>query len=329
MLKKPNQPKFKSFVRALYAYKGPAKPTKAEVKPTKSSYGGVDSSSFSTDFGSGFSGLTANPNDPSGKSKTYQTTASLSPELAQIGQTAGGMLGNNLSYLQRDPEQRVSWLTGGNDPMYNVFNEQSKRATQDAIGRQLVNAQQGGITNSTTLGSALGRIGNDDILRRNQILQSTLDYNNNNARADAQLGMGTISGLNGLMTPYGSAAASQLQTAMGSQDQAHAATAAAQNAEAQRYAAAMDQYNAAKAAQPFGGALGAYGSFIDPLGFSVNPGKALGSFAQIAGTALGGFGGLGALGAGSAGGVLPGILGSSGPMLPSPFGHSYFNSPTY
>lgn len=277
----------------LAAYKGDDKPKKANVTGTPSSYKGVENSSFSTDFGSGFSGLVADPNDPKGKAKIYQTTANLAPELAQIGRTAGGMLGNNLEYLQRDPEQRVAWLTGGNDPTYNVMQEQARRATQEAIGRQLVNAQQGGITNSTTLGSALGRIGNDEILRNQQILQSVLDFNANNARADAGLGMSTITGLNSLITPYGSAAATQLQTAKGSQDQAAAATAAAQNQAEQQYIQALNQYNAQKAKEPFGGALGWYGKFIDPLGFSVDPGKAMGQFAQIAGGAFGGMGGLG------------------------------------
>lgn len=293
----------------LSAYKGDDKPKRAEVKKTPSSYNGVDSSSFSTDFGSGFSGLVADPNN-AGK-KIYQTSASLSPELAQIGQTAGGMLGNNLSYLQRNPEERVSWLTGGNDPYYNLFSEQSKRATTEAIGRQLVDAQQGGITNSTTLGSALGRIANDDILRRNQILQSSLDYNNNNARTDAQLGLGTITGLNSLITPYGSAAAAQLQTAKGSQDQAAAATAAAQNQAERDYTSAVNQYNMQKQAS-LGNMIGGGLSMLGSIGGNMLLPGLGGMIGSSLGSSIGG-----AMG-GTSGiiGGLGGSLGGSGVFRP-------------
>lgn len=265
-----------------YCQKGDDKPKKAEVKPTVSSYNKVNSGSFSTDFGSGFSTLAKDPNNP--KQKIFQTSANLSPELAAIGHTAGGMLGNNLDYLQRNPEERVSWLTGGNDPYYNIFSEQAKRATQEAIGRQLVNAQQGGITNSTTFGSALGRIANDDILRKHQILQSALDFNNNNARTDAQLGLGAITGLNSLITPYGSAAAAQLQTAKGSQDRAAEATAAAQNQAEMQYVQAMNQYNAQKQASMgnmLGTGLGILGSIGGNMllpGFGGMIGSGLGNF---------------------------------------------------
>jgi hypothetical protein len=279
----------------LAAYKGDNKPKKAKVTPTVSSYAGTDSSSFSTDFGTGHSGLA----DLGNGKKEFQTTATLAPELAGIGRTAGEGLASNLAYLQRDPEQRVDWATGGNDPWYNVLAEQNKRATQEAIGRQLVNGQQGGITNSTTMGSALGRIANDDILRRNQILLGALDYGNQNARADAGLNMSTLTGLNGLITPYGSAAAAQLQTAKGSQDQAQAATAAAQNAAEQQYVSAMNQYNMQKQAS---------------MGQMVSAG--LGMLGTIGGNmVLPGVGGMigGSLARGLAGSISPGSLGGSMP----------------
>lgn len=306
----------------LYAYKGPVKPEHADIKPTVSGYAGVNNAGFSTDFGSGTSGITG-----TGKNKTYQTTATLSPQLAGIGQTAATGLGNNLQFLQQDPNQRVGFMTSGQDPTYNVLNEQADRARQEAIGRQLVDGHQGGITNSTTMGSALGKITNDDLLRRNQILLSALDYGNQTAQSNAGINMNTISGLNGLITPLGSAAASQLQTAKGSQDAANAATVAAQNSEATRYAGLMDAYNKQQSQQAFGGALGAYGNFIDPLGFSVNPAKATGQFIQIAGTAAGGFGGLGA-GMGASSGIGPVASGAQyGAMLAGvhPSGSSYFN----
>lgn len=293
-----------SMREALLAYKGSSKPKKAKVVPTPSSYASVDNASFATDFGKGQSGLVTDPNDAS--KKVYQTTANLSPELKTAADTATTGLTSNLAYLQTDPQQRVSSLLAGEVPMYNALKEQSDRATAEAVGRQRVNAQLGGLSNSTTLGAALGRIANDDILRQNTMLTQGLDWGNTQARTDAALGLNTLTGLNNLVTPLGAAAASQLQTAKSSQDAAAAATAAAQNTANLEYTKALNAYNQANQTNwgSLGGAIGgslalAAAPFTGGASLALMP--ALAGIGSGIGSGIGGGSGSSASGGGSYG----------------------------
>lgn len=295
----------------LWVFKGPEKPKKAKVVSTPSGYAGVQSGEFSTAFGSGKSALVDDPNKKG--SKIFQTSATLAPQLAAIGNTAMTGAQDNLNYLQRSPEEQVGWLTSGNDPFYNVMAERARQAQLEAVGRQRVNAQMGGLNNSTTFGSALGRIANEDMLRQNQMLLAALEYGNNNARTNGQFNLSTISGLNGLMTPYGAAAASQLQTAKSSQDQAAAATAAAQNQAELAQAQAMNQYNASKPGTNWGSVGGLIGGGLALAAAPFTGGASL-SFlpaAMGAGSMAGGlFGGGG--GGGGSYGAIPGYGGGGG-----------------
>lgn len=301
--------------RQFYAYKGDKKPKKAEVVSTPSSYAGVNDASFATDFGSGSSGLVTNDNG----SKTYSTTAKLSQPLADVAGTAGQGLMSNMQYLQADPTQQVDRMRQGTDPYYNVLKETMQRERDAAVGRQLVDAQQGGLTNSTTLGSALGKIANEDILRQNQALLQALDYGNQNARANAQFGLGTITGLNSLVTPLGSAAAAQLQSAKASQDAAAAATAKAQNDANTEYTAAMNAYRA-NSGVDWGSVGGLAGGLL---------GGTAGFFLGGPAGALTGYG-LGSGVGGGIGGGIGGIFGGSKQpaqaYVPTS-GASYFNQP--
>jgi hypothetical protein len=160
-----------------------------------------------------------------------------------------------------------------------------------------------------------------------------LQFGNNQATQNAQTNLGAIGGLAQLVYPLQSAANAQLNTALQGSDRAGAATAQAKNTAEAQYHQAMQQYEAQKAAQPFGGALGWYGKFIDPLGFSVDPGKAMGQFAQIAGAAFGGPVGAAAgsaLGAGLGGSnVYTPNFGSTGGYGSLPQMNPYYSSPQF
>ena len=311
-----------AFARALWAYKGDDKPKKAKVTPITSGYDGVKTGSFSTDFGSGQSSLVGE-----GANKRFETTAMLSPELAGVAGTAGRTLQGNLQYLQTDPAERVAAMQAGEVPIYNVMAEQADRARAEAVGRQQVDAQTGGLTNSTTMGSALGRIANDDILRRNQILQAALEFGNQSARADAQLGLGSLTGLNSLVTPYGAAAASQLQTARGSQDAAAAATAQARNQAEMNYVSSMNSYNANQPGVDWGSVGGLAGGAAALIAAPFTAGASLAylPLAMGGGAALGGVANSFTGSSGGTAGPYGGGGGGGGytPYLP-PGGQSYF-----
>lgn len=290
----------------LLAYKG-SKPQRQKVYDTKSTYGGLNQATFDGPFGSGTSSISAK--DPATGQRQINTSMSLAPQLQQAGDTAMTGLNSNLGYLQRDPNEQVSYLRSGQDPLYNVLNEQSQRSYDTNLGRLKLDAMRTGASNSTAAGAAYGKMMTDKNLLDNQNLLQTLGYGNQTATQNANTNLGAIGNLAQLAYPLGSAANAQLNTGLQAQDRAYAATAQSKNAAEANYQQAMNQYNAQQANQPFGGALGAYGKFIDPLGFSVDPAKATGQFASIAG---------GAMGAGAGVPYIPQSFGSSQGFLQSP-----------
>lgn len=312
-------PKIKRYGRfdtsQLYAYKGPPKPKKAKVEATPTAYDNVSSSSFSGPFGSGSSTL----NKGTG---SIDSTATLSPELQNSANLAQSGLSSNLAYINRNPQEQVNFATGGQDPYYNVLSEQANQAFDSNLGRLRLQAFKGGGLNSTAAGGAYGNLAYNKNLYDNQILLSALQHGNQQATQNAQTNLGAIGGLAQLVYPLSSAANAQLNTALQSKDRAAATTVAARNQAEALYNQQMMQYEQQRAAQAFGGALGSYGAFIDPLGFTgSNPGKAMGQLASIAGAA---FGGPAGAAAGSAlGGAMGGYnFGSQGgvgiPMSYSP-----------
>ena len=328
----------------LMAYKGDDKPKKAKVTKAVSQFEGVNSASFNGPFGSGSS--TRNPytyKDPvTGQESTQQrleTNINLSPELTKAGQSASTGLSNNLSFLQTDPNERISFLTGGSDPTYNALKIESDRATENAMGRARLNTLKGGIGNSTAAGGALGSILNDDILRQNKLLTNVLDFRNQNARADAQTNLSSISGLSNLVYPLGSAANSNLMAAFGAQDQTAAANAAAINAAEMQHAQAMNQYNATKNAGMGSGVGSLVGAGLGALlaiptgGLSLAAGASLGAgLGGAAGDLFGGGGGYAPSGA-----YIPQAMSYSNPManynaMPSyngTFGSASFMNPNF
>ena len=320
-------PKTKRFGRFepadLYAYKGAPKPKKPKVYATPTAYQGVTNSTFSGPFGSGTSSL----NKATG---SIDATSTLSPELQTSANLAQSGLSNNLAYLNRNPEQQVNFATGGQDPYYNVLSEQAQQSFDNNLGRLRLQAFKGGGNNSTAAGAAYGNLASQKNLYDNQILLSSLQYGNQQAGQNAQTNLGAIGGLAQLVYPLQSAANAQLNTALQSTDRASAATTAAKNQAEQQYYQQMLQYEQQKAAQPFGGKLGWYGNFIDPLGFSVNPAKATGQFASIAGAAAGAMGGAPFIPTGGINTVnLPNMGQMSGYSTGMPQMNPYYSSPQF
>lgn len=202
---------------------GNSKPNKVKYNPVTSQYNGTNQSTFNTDFATGNS--TIKPytyTDPlTGQTSTKQqlvTDATLNPELQKAANTATSGLNSNLSYLSMDPNQRVNFLTSGQDPLYNVLNEQNNRAYQQNVGRTSLDAARTGNANSTALGGALGTLMSNDQLTKNQILLNALQYGNQTANTNAATNLGAIGGLANLSYPLGSAANSSLQSALNQLD---------------------------------------------------------------------------------------------------------------
>lgn len=296
------KPFSRNFIAVLAAYKTP-KPPAPKASPTAtSSYNNVNDSTDTSDFGTSSTRLQPYTyTDPlTGKTSTKNqlaTTSTLSPDLQPIKTTAETGLGNNLSYLNGNPQQQASNALAGNDPYYNVLQDQEKKAESQAGGALALKAQGTGNLNSTTYGSALGTFNSDAQQRNNQNLLGALQYGNQVATGNVGTNAGVLAGLNGLTSPLGTATAATLQNGLNQNNQVALANAQIQQANTAAQNAYQQQLYQYKQNQAFGGALGAYGNFIDPLGFSTHPGQAVGQFAQIAGAALGGFPGA-AVGAG-------------------------------
>ena len=283
----------------LAAYKG-SKPKKAKVTPIVSPYANVEGATFDAPFGAGTSGF--GETDPATGQKQIVTSMTLAPPLQEAGETATTGLNANLGYLQRTPQEQVDYATGGQDPLYNVLNEQAQKTFNANLGRAKVNAGLAGAANSTAAGAQYAQLQSDKNLLDNQILLQSLGYGNQQATQNANTNLGVIGNLANLVYPLGSAANSQFNTALIDQGRAQAATAQAQNAAEQQYVNTVNQLNANRGSG-LGSALGTLA------------GAAIGSFVPGVGTALGA--GLG----GAAGSIFGG--GGQGVYVPQAFGSSY------
>lgn len=272
---------------------GHKNPPQAKAAKYTSAYGNTQNTTFGSDFGTGTSSI-----DP--KTGTMMTTSSLSPQLKSVADQAGQGLGSSLGYLNQDPQSSYSAMAAGNDPYYNVLQSNNERVLADQQAQARLLGQQTGTGNSTTMGSALGRIANDDYDRQQQNLVTALTFGNDQARQNANTQLGTVSGLANLSYPLASAANSNLTTALGATD-----AASAQNA-ANQQAANMANFQAQQAAAQrqsamWGnllntGATVAGGVFGGPIGAKI--GGSLGGMATnafgLGGGSSGGFGNGGA-----------------------------------
>lgn len=291
------------------AYKGGKKPKKATVTPTRSAFDGVDSASFSSDFGTGLSGFKVNPDG----TKAIETSASLNPGLQGVATTATGGLQNNLSYLNQDPNQRVGFLTSGQDPLYNVLQENLRRTTDNNLGRARLTAFGTGNQNSTAGGAALGQILNNDALNQQQNLYQALQYGNQTATGNANTNLGTLGGLANLVYPLASTSNSNLLTAKQDQSQALAATAAARNAAEQQYISALNNYNSTKNAGMGSGIGSLIGGGLALAAAPFTGGASL----SFLGPAMAMGGAAGGLAQGGSGPVSMGSFAPSGAFIPS------------
>ena len=235
---------------------GGSKPKKANVKGTPNLFQRNNAAEFTTDFGTGNSGLynymyTDPVTGQTEKMTKITADAKLNPELSQAAQTAQAGINNNLGYINRDPNQQYQDAIGGNDPYYNMLTMQADKTRRAAEGRMQLNAQRGGISNSTTLGAGLGTIANEDIMRRNAILTNAMQYGNQTATQNLGTNLGVVGNLAQLTYPLASAANSAFMTGAQSFNNALSQTAAAQNAAEMQYTNAMNQYRAQQS-----GALG-------------------------------------------------------------------------
>lgn len=236
------------------------KPEEPKVEKTKTTFKGVNAAQTEGPFGTGTSQLTpyqaTNPITGKTVNKVrVDTTNKLNPELQASAELAQTGLKSNLGFLQRNPNEQVDWLRGGNDPLYNILREESQRNTDRALGRSLVDSQGTGTMNSTTAGAAQGMILNDAILRSNQNLLQALNFGNETSRANMGANLNAIGSLANLVYPLGSSANANLLAGLNAQDRAYAATAAAQNAANLQHAQAMNAYNQQKASS-WGNILG-------------------------------------------------------------------------
>jgi hypothetical protein len=190
-----------------------SKPKEVKAATYESAFSPITNTSFSSDFGTGTSSVDTG-------SGTQKTTSTLSAPLQGIAGQATSGLGQNLHFLQQDPSQQFGEIASGNNPLYNTMAEQNKRLTDQTLGRAELDAQGTGNTNSTTLGSELGRIHNDDLFRQNANMANAWTLGNQNSQANAGINQGVLTALANLSYPLGAAANTNLQTAMAAKDQA-------------------------------------------------------------------------------------------------------------
>jgi hypothetical protein len=297
-------------------------PKKVKAPVITSQYDGTNKSTFNSDFGSGSSFFQTGANDPiTGKpTKEIVTNSTLNPALQGVANTATSGLQNNLSYLSMDPNQRVGFLTSGQDPLYNVLTDQNNKAFDQNMGRANINAARNGNTNSTALGGTLGQLMSNDQVTKNQILLQALGYGNQTANTNAATQLGALGGLAQLVYPLGSAANSSFQSALNQLD-----SVASQNAQMELQARMANAQAQNSKKSPWGSiagaALGVGGALLAPFtgGLSIPIGAALGS--GVSGALGGGGGGGGYSGGGFA--SLP--MGNTG--YTNSYGGYQFNNP--
>lgn len=175
-------------------------------------FGRTNDSVFSSDFGTGTSSIDR-------KTGTISTNSSLSPALQQANQIATQGLTNNLSYLSRDPQAIFGNMQAGNDPYYNILQENTQRVNDANVSAARLRAGATGNNNSTTLGSTLGRIGNENVQQQNQNLLGAFTFGNDTARTNAATNQNAMTGFGNLVYPLASAAGTTLMGALSARDQ--------------------------------------------------------------------------------------------------------------
>lgn len=128
-------------------------------------------------------------------------------------------LNNNLSYLARDPQSIFGDMQGGSDPYYNVLQENTKRINDANVAAARLRGGVTGNANSTTLGSTLGRISNENVQQQNQNLLSAFTFGNDTARQNATTNQNAITSFANLAYPLASSAGTTLMGALSSRDQ--------------------------------------------------------------------------------------------------------------
>lgn len=218
---------------------GGKKPKKAKAHTYKSTYNGVYQSDASNPFATASSYKDGN---------RLVTDSSFVPELQRIQSEAQGGIDKNLSYLNSNPEQRVQYLRDGKDPYYNLARKSQDSALSESIGRAKLDAYKGGKQNSTAFGATLGRIIGDDVIRRNSLLNNSINFLDDRAAKVVGLGSGVLGQLNSFVSPLTQITNTGLLTSMNQQDAARARNAAALNQAELANTQAINQYNQQKSA---------------------------------------------------------------------------------
>lgn len=297
-------------------------PKKVKAPVITSQYDGTNKSTFNSDFGTGMSTIQAGAVDPvTGKpTKEIITNSNLNPALKGVADTATSGLQNNLSYLSMDPNQRVGFLTSGQDPLYNVLSDQNNKAFDQNMGRANINAARNGNQNSTALGGTLGQLMSNDQVTKNQILLQALGYGNQTANTNAATQLGAIGGLANLTYPLGSAANSSLQSALNQLD-----SISSQNAQMQ-FEANKINTSASNAAQTnWGKVIG--GSLATAAALGLAPFTGGASLLAVPGTIGMGASGFGSSSGGYQGGGMGGYMPSGSTGYSNSLGNFQWSNP--
>lgn len=282
-------------------------PKKVEAPQPDSAFKGINRTSFGSAFGSGTAAknpvMGANGKPVKGQ-YSLDTQTQLADFLQPVPQMAGEGIQGNLGFLQRTPQQQFDDAVGGNNALYNLLQEQTRRSTDSALGRSLVDSQGLGTRNSTTAGAAQGTILNDSLQRQNSNLLQAIQFGNDQGRANLGANLNTLGSLANLTYPLGSAANANLLQGFGARDSMAQSNAALQFQANQANTAAQNQYDEWKRQNGLNGTLSqlfpvyGFASGNTDLGM-----KGLTQAAQIAGAAMGMGGGMGGMGGG--GGMMP------------------------
>lgn len=149
---------------------------------------------------------------PTGKQLT--TDMRFNPQLNNANNAIQAGLTKNYQFLNQTPDQQYTNATSGNNPLYNILKEELARKTEEALGRALVDARMGGLTNSTTAGALRSGIMNESLLNNNKNLLSAIEFGNEQSRANIGAQLQGLSGLSNLLYPLSSASNANLMQGM-------------------------------------------------------------------------------------------------------------------
>lgn len=297
MLTKTQWPSVKQLFKTyLYAYDPGKEPEKVEAPKAKSAFRGINQTNFKTDFGS----ATTQKNQVMGADGkpvknqfSLDTNTQLADFIQPIPSMAGGGVQNNLNYLQQSPQQQFADVQAGNNPLYNLLQQQTQSGVDKAIGRSMVDNSGLGTRNSTTAGAARGTILNDALLRDNGNVLNAINFGNEQGRANLGANLGALTGLSSLTNPLGAASNANLMQVYGAQDAIQQANASAQlqaNIANANAANQMAMQQGSSLGNIIGGGIGLAGTlggaaFGGPMGASL--GGSLGNLFKNAGSPLG------------------------------------------